>query len=149
MAGSEQINSFLVDVFGRVNKIEERAMTEGFGSAISVTEIHIIEKIGDLEPVRMSDVARSIGVTLATLTVACDKLAAKDLVQRTRDKADRRVVNVTLTAKGRAAYEYHKDFHARMVDAVMETLTPGEASVLGQSLEKLMDFFRAEEQGHG
>ena len=149
MAGPEQINSFLVEVFGRVNKIEERAMAEGFGSSISVTEIHIIEKIGDMEPARMSDVAKSIGVTLATLTVACDKLSAKELVRRTRDKADRRVVNITLTAKGRAAYEYHKDFHARMVDAVMETLTPGEASVLGQSLEKLMEFFHAEEQGHG
>lgn len=57
MEDAEQLNSFLVDVFGRINKIEERAMAGGLGSAVSITEIHIIEKIGDREPVRMSEVA--------------------------------------------------------------------------------------------
>ena len=142
----EQINSFLVDLFGRINKIEERAMAAGLDSAISITEIHIIEKIGDLQPVRMSEVAKSIGVTLATLTVACDKLAAKDLVRRTRNEHDRRVVNVTLTDKGRAAYEYHKNFHDRMIGSMMETLSPEQAAVLGQSLENLQAFFLSEEQ---
>ena len=103
MEDAEQLNSFLVDVFGRINKIEERAMAGGLGSAVSITEIHIIEKIGDREPVRMSEVARSIGVTLATLTVACDKLVAKGLVRRVRSQEDRRVVNIMLTDKGRAA----------------------------------------------
>ncbi|MDO4271072.1 MAG: MarR family winged helix-turn-helix transcriptional regulator [Eubacteriales bacterium] len=149
MGGAEQINSFLVDVFGRVNKIEERAMADGLGSSISITEIHIIEKIGAMEPIRMSEVAKSIGVTLATLTVACDKLEAKELVRRKRDKNDRRVVNVTLTDKGRAAYEYHKAFHSRMVASVMDTLTPEQAAVLAQSLEKLQDFFLSEESGSG
>ncbi len=149
MASAEQLNSFLVDMFGRINKIEERAMADGLGSAVSITEIHIIEKIGALEPIRMSEVARSIGVTLATLTVACDKLEAKDLVRRSRDKSDRRVVNVTLTDKGRAAYEYHRAFHDRMIASVMDTLSPEQAAILAQSLEKLQDFFQQEEAGMG
>ena len=95
-------------MFGRINKIEERSMAEGLGSAVSITEIHIIEQIGAREPARMGEVAKSIGVTLATLTVACDKLVAKGLVRRVRSETDRRVVNITLTARGRAAYEYHK-----------------------------------------
>ena len=70
MASAEQLNSFLVDVFGRINKIEERTMAGGLGSTISITEIHIIEKIGAREPVRMGELAKSIGVTLATVTVA-------------------------------------------------------------------------------
>lgn len=149
MSGAEQFNTFLVDVFGRINKIEERAMAEGLGSAVSITEIHIIEKIGAMEPVRMSEVARSCGITLATLTVACDKLEAKGLVCRARSSTDRRVVNITLTAKGRAAYEYHKDFHERMVAAVLEGLTPEQTAVLAQSLQKLQDFFRREEGEDG
>ena len=32
MEDAEQLNSFLVDVFGRINKIEERAMAGGLGS---------------------------------------------------------------------------------------------------------------------
>ena len=149
MADAEQINFFLVDMFGRMNKIEERAMTEGLGSAVSITEIHIIEKIGAQEPTRMSEVARACGVTLATLTVACDKLEAKGLVHRSRDRSDRRVVNVTLTDKGRAAYEYHRAFHERMLSSILETLSPDEAAVLADSIEKLQDFFRQEEAGTG
>ena len=139
MEDAEQLNSFLVDVFGRINKIEERAMAGGLGSAVSITEIHIIEKIGDREPVRMS------GVTLATLTVACDKLVAKGLVRRVRSQEDRRVVNIMLTDKGRAAYEYHKDFHERMIASLVDTLSPEQTALLAQSLEKLQDFFRHEE----
>ncbi|MFR3787452.1 MarR family winged helix-turn-helix transcriptional regulator [Agathobaculum desmolans] len=149
MASAEQLNSFLVDVFGRINKIEERAMTAGLDRTVSITEIHIIEKIGLQEPVRMSELARLIGVTLATLTVACDKLEAKELVRRVRSREDRRVVYLTLTAKGRAAYEYHRSFHERMVSAVVDTLTPEQAAVLAQSLEKLQDFFRQEEGAAG
>ena len=145
MEDAEQLNSFLVDVFGRINKIEERAMAGGLGSAVSITEIHIIEKIGDREPVRMSEVARSLGVTLATLTVACDKLVSKGLVRRVRSQEDRRVVNIMLTDKGRAAYEYHKDFHERMIASLVDTLSPEQTALLAQSLEKLQDFFRHEE----
>lgn len=145
MSSAEQLNTFLVDMFSRINKIEERAMADGLGSSVSITEIHIIEKIGTLGAVRMSEIARSIGVTLATLTVACDKLAAKELVVRTRDKGDRRVVNVSLTDKGRAAYEYHRAFHNRMISSILDTLSPEQTTILAQSLEKLQNFFIQEE----
>lgn len=145
MSNAEQFNSFLVDMFGRINKIEERVMAEGLGNAVSITEIHIIEKIGVMESARMSEIARSIGVTLATLTVACDKLAAKDLICRVRDNKDRRVVNISLTDKGRAAYEYHRAFHERMISSVLETLSPEQALVLAESLKKLQEFFANEE----
>ena len=149
MTGAEQLNSFLVDMFGRINKIEERTMAEGLGSAVSITEIHIIEKIGAREPLRMGELAGLIGVTLATLTVACDKLEAKGLIRRMRSIEDRRVVNVVLTAKGRAAYEYHKAFHERMIASVLDTLSPEQTAILAQSLEKLQDFFRQEEAAMG
>ena len=122
MEDAEQLNSFLVDVFGRINKIEERAMAGGLGSAVSITEIHIIEKIGDREPVRMSEVARSIGVTLATLTVACDKLVSKGLVRRVRSQEDRRVVNIMLTDK--QSLEKLQDFF-RHEEAAVEGETHG------------------------
>lgn len=145
MADAERINDFLVDAYGRISKIEERAMTTGLGSAISITEIHIIEKIGLTEPARMSEIAHLLGVTLATLTVACDKLEAKDLVRRARSRADRRVVHVTLTPRGRAVYEYHRSFHERMISSILDTLSPEQSAVLAQSLEKLQDFFNREE----
>lgn len=143
MSVFEQFNTFLVDVWGRINKIEERALATGLEADISITEIHIIEKIGDHPCRRMSDVARTIGITLATLTVACDKLESKGLLLRSRDQKDKRVVNVSLTPRGMAAYEFHKRFHAEMLQAMLGDLTPAEAEVLDSTLQKLKSFFAA------
>ena len=140
----ETINTFLVDIWGRINKIEERSLTAALGEDISVTEIHIIEKIGDNEPKRMSQVSRALGVRMATLTVACDKLEYKELVVRERDSKDKRVVNVSLTARGRAVYECHKKFHNRMVSAALSDFTPQETAILAQSLVKLQKFLLSE-----
>lgn len=140
----ETINTFLVDIWGRINKIEERSLTAALGEDISVTEIHIIEKIGNEQPRRMSHVSRALGVTMATLTVACDKLEYKELVVRERDNKDKRVVNVSLTARGRAVYECHKQFHNRMVSAALADFTPQETAILAQSLIKLQKFLLSE-----
>lgn len=146
MSDYETINTFLVDVWGRINKIEERSLSASLGADISITEINIVEKIGDHQPRRMSEVSKALGVTLATLTVACDRLEAKGLVERARDHKDKRVVNVRLTAKGRAVYEYHKQFHERMIDAALSDLTPQEQSILADSLLKLQKFFLSESE---
>ncbi len=137
----DQLNTFLVEIWGRINKIEERALAAGLGNEISITEIHILEKIGEAPGSRMSAIAKALSITLSTLTVACDKLESKGLITRTRNTTDKRVVNVSLTPRGQTAYEYHQGFHDRMIHAVMEVLTPEEVSVLGSSLVKLQHFF--------
>lgn len=145
MEDAEQLNSFLVDVFGRINKIEERAMAGGLGSAVSITEIHIIEKIGDREPVRMSEVARSIGVTLATLTDCVRQAGRQGTGAPCAQPGGPPRCQYHAHRQGRAAYEYHKDFHERMIASLVDTLSPEQTALLAQSLEKLQDFFRHEE----
>ena len=143
MSVYDQFNTFMVDIWGRINKIEERALATGLEADVSITEIHIIEKIGDYPCRRMSDVARAIGITLATLTVACDKLETKGLIRRLRDRRDKRVVNVSLTPLGMAAYEFHKRFHGEMMRTVLGDLTEEETAALGTSLQKLQNFFES------
>lgn len=141
MSTHEQLNDFLMDIFNRINKIEEQALATGLESEVSVTEIHILEKIGCECAKRMSDVAKAIGVTLATLTVACDKLENKDLIFRSRDKQDKRVVKVSLTPKGIVAYRFHEKFHESMIDAILKGFSPEEEIIFSTGIKKLQDFF--------
>lgn len=145
MLEQDSINNFLVDIWTRINKIEERSLTAGLGDKISITEIHIIEKIGTNQPSRMSAIAKLLGITLATLTVACDKLENKGFIQRIRDAADKRVVNVSLTPRGETVYAYHKQFHNRMISAALSDLSTEETELLTSSLKKLKTFFEEEE----
>lgn len=146
MSDFDSINNFLVDIWSRINKIEERTLAAGIGDNISLTEIHIIEKIAAEQPSRMSAIAKSVGVTLATLTVACDKLESKGLIQRTRDTSDKRVVNISLTPRGEAIHAYHKKFHERMISAALSELSESETALLASSLQKLQSFFEQQDQ---
>lgn len=140
MSVHEQVNAFLVDIFGQINKIEQRVLAAGLDDEVSITEIHILEKIGNMERGRMSDIARALDITLATLTVACERLEKKDLITRARAERDRRVVLVSLTPKGRAAYQYHQQFHHDLIDAALEGLSEEEHRTLGHALQKIEEF---------
>lgn len=140
MSVHEQVNAFLVDIFGRINKIEQRALAAGLDDEVTVAEIHILEKIGDMECARMSDIARALNITLATLTIACERLEKKDMIERARAEADRRVVLVSLTPKGQAAYQYHRQFHNDLIDAALAGLTEEEQRVLSSTLKKIEEF---------
>lgn len=140
MSAHQKVHSFLLDIFTRINKIEERALTTGLEFDISISEIHIIDVIGSCESVRISDIARSLGVTLATITVACERLERRGLIVRTRGKQDKRVVLVTLTPKGKAAYQFHDAFHHNLIDAALADLTQTEQDQLASALEKIEGF---------
>lgn len=140
MTVHQQVNTFLVDIFGQINKLEQRALATGLNDDVSVTEMHIMEKIGQAGSSRMTDIARALGVTLATLTVACDRMQRKDLIERTRAEKDRRVVMVSLTAKGQAAWQYHEKFHQDLIDAALADMSEDEQKVLSHALEKLGEF---------
>lgn len=146
MTVHQQVNTFLVDIFGQINKLEQRALATGLNDDVSVTEMHIMEKIGQAGSSRMTDIARALGVTLATLTVACDRMQRKDLIERTRAEKDRRVVMVSLTAKGQAAWQYHEKFHQDLIDAALADMSEDEQKALSHALEKLGEFLSTYER---
>ena len=94
----------------------------------------------------MTDIARALDVTLATLTVACDRMQKKDLIERTRAEKDRRVVMVSLTPKGQAAWQYHEKFHHDLIDAALAGMSEEEQKALSHALEKLGEFLSTYER---
>ncbi|MDP4108723.1 MAG: MarR family transcriptional regulator [Bacillota bacterium] len=137
----EEIKGFLNDLFYQMRKIEESALSAGLNIPVSITEIHILEKIGPGGAARMGDIASMLGVTLATLTVACDKLEGKGLIEKKRGGNDKRAVQVTLTDSGIMAYRFHENFQKGLVEAALHDLTGEEQRLLGLSVKKLEAFF--------
>ena len=71
------INEVLVKLFNEIMHIEEKAIiTEEFKD-ISNNDMHIIESIGKEEPKNMSTIAKSLSVTVGTLTIAINNLVKK------------------------------------------------------------------------
>ena len=136
------LNEVLVNLFRDVMDIEQKAIiTEEFQD-ITNNDMHIIEAIGMNEPKNMSTIAREISVTVGTLTIALNSLVKKGYVLRERGKEDRRVVYISLTERGRAAYVHHARFHKAMIDSISDELTSEEMELLIKTLTKLDKWFR-------
>ena len=97
--------------------------------------MHVIDAIGVGTPKNMSSIARELSVTVGTLTIAMNSLVKKGYVVRERSSEDRRVVYISLSEKGKKAYEHHASFHRQMIQGVMEELDGKELEVLVKTLK--------------
>ena len=138
----ETVNDVLVKLFKEIMGIEEKALITSEYKDISVNDMHVIEAIGIHEKKNMSAVAKALSVTVGTVTIAINNLVKKGYVKRVRSEKDRRIVLVSLSAKGERAYNHHRMFHDRMVLAVLDGLNKEETEVLMKVLGNLQNFFR-------
>ena len=134
-------NDVLVKLCNRILSIEEEAITKASALGLTMSEIHVIEAIGDMEPRSMSEVAADLGVTIGTLPASVNRLVHKGHVPRSRPENARRVVLVTLTDKGMVAYRMHERFHQRMIDSILKGLDEDEQKSILHAAEKLYQFF--------
>ena len=138
----ERMNDALVNLFRDINSLEERAI-EGSGfDDLTINDVHVIDAIGLGEPKNMTAISRELSVTVGTLTIAMNGLVKKGYVDRQRSEKDRRRVNISLTEKGRRAFESHAGFHRAMVDRIAGNLSLEEMESLMNLLTRLTDFFR-------
>ena len=138
----DTFNEVLVKLFNDIIHIEEKAIITDEFKDISNNDMHIIEAIGIDQPKNMSTVAKELSVTVGTLTIAINNLVKKGYVNRIRSDKDRRVVYISLSSKGRKAYNHHAEFHREMIKATIDGLNGDEVSVLVKSLENLVHFFK-------
>ncbi len=134
------MNELLVRLFNHVMDMEAKAViTEEF-SDITNNDMHIIEAIGVDEHRNMSAIAHRLSVTVSTLTTNMNGLEKKGYITRERSQEDKRVVYVVLTVKGRKAFYHHRDFHKKMIKAIVKDLNEEEMEILYRCLANLNSF---------
>lgn len=146
MSGSNKeltntLNYFLVQLFKDITDMEERAMQSGEYKAVTTNDMHVIDAIGTGSAKNMSAVAKTLSVTMGTLTISVNSLVKKGFVQRVRSEEDRRVVLVSLTETGKTAFEHHRKFHDNMIQAIVKDMPEEEQKVLMKLLKGLDHFF--------
>lgn len=138
----KELNNLLVDTFRDILRIEQRAMEKKGKMPLSIGEVHAIESIAKSDGCTIGDIARDLGLTLATVTATVDRIERKGYVTRQRSEEDRRLVRVFLTDTGRAVDKTHRWFHERMTRGVLEGFTREETEALLSGIRKLNDFFK-------
>lgn len=149
-----QLNTLLKEIYWNIQKVQEDFVRRVGCADITMSEMHILEVIGDASAetrsadetphgLRISDIAAALNVTLPTVTVAIKKLAGKQCVKKVRCKEDGRQVDVIMTELGEEIYHRHERFHQRMVGEIAHCLSPEETAVMLKAFENINVFFRA------
>jgi DNA-binding MarR family transcriptional regulator len=86
-------------------------------------------------PRRMVDLARALEVTAPTAGRMCDRLLRKGLIRRHRARADRREVQVSITAAGRAVVDGATARRRALLAEILGRLTPAQQSAVARALE--------------
>ena len=140
------LNEVLVRLFRDIMDIEEKAIITQEFKDLTNNDMHVIDAIGTGAPKNMTSIARELSVTVGTLTIAMNSLVKKGYVVRERGQEDRRIVYISLSEKGRKAFDHHASFHHEMIEGITETLDDDEMQVLARALTKLDGWFREKEK---
>ena len=99
--------------------------------------------IADAGSITATEIARRIYVSPSTVIGILDRLEEKGLVARRRDRADRRLVFVSATEKGRAlAASAPSPLQDKLVTA-LQRLPESEQTTIALSLERIVDLMEA------
>ena len=114
-------------------RVEPRLAATG----MTITQFGVLEAILHKGPLSQRELSRKVLTSPGNMTDLVDKLEARGLVHRVRQKADRRAVRVELTEQGRALIEPLFAEHAGDIAAAMRGLNGTELRELSALLRKL------------
>jgi DNA-binding MarR family transcriptional regulator len=106
---------------------------------LSRHQASILDHLDEIDPTTVNDLARHMGVTASTVSLAIDRLERKGYVARLRDGADRRRVHVRLTSAGVRIREATSVLDPPRVEALIARLNDDEREAAVRGLALLAD----------
>lgn len=100
-------------------------------------EFHVLHWLSAEGGMRTSDVALGLSVPPSTLTRHCDRLSAEGLIERVRDRKDRREVWITLSGGGRQVVLDVVDRQREILSDTMSSLGVDDRKQLIRILDQL------------
>jgi DNA-binding MarR family transcriptional regulator len=106
---------------------------------LSRHQASLLDHLDEMDPTTVNELARHMGVTAATMSLALDRLERQGFVMRTRDSADRRRVHVRLTSAGVRIRDSASVLDPVRVEELVSRLTDDERALAVRGLELLAE----------
>ena len=138
MDNYDTLNHLLVELFRDIMNIEEKAVITPEFKDITNNDMHIIEAIGRTEQKNMSAIAKSLSVTVGTLTIAINNLVKKGYLTKVQSREDKREYHLRVTQKYLDYYNISYQYMDTVLQRMEERFSPEELEILVRML-KVMD----------
>ena len=107
------------------------------GDPVSAHQASILDHLDEVDPISVTDLAGHMGVTVATMSLAIDRLERRAYVRRDRDPGDRRRVLLRVTPAGVRLREAKSVLDPVRVEQVLAHLSPADRDAALRGLELL------------
>ncbi len=109
-----RVTSQIIKLVNKYKRLDSKALDFGTGDLLYPSEIHVIEAIGKNLGNTVNDLCQRFSVTKGAISQIVNKLTAKRLVIKKRNPDYHKEVILTLTERGRKAFDGHERLHAFM-----------------------------------
>ncbi|WP_088188303.1 MarR family transcriptional regulator [Desulfosporosinus sp. FKA] len=138
MASTEDLTKQLEETLRRANTILfKRGRSILVGMEISSLQFNALLSIWEFGPLTMGELGKHLFVACSTATDLADRMERAQLVERVRDKNDRRMVRLRLLDKGHEIVDAVIVERQNFLSDVLENYSEEEYQKLLQSLELL------------
>jgi DNA-binding MarR family transcriptional regulator len=117
------------------------------GDEIGHAQFELLLELCIRGPLHAGELAEVVGASAATVSGMLDGLCAAELVERSRSEADRRLVVVKLTRRGKRKVEARKALWRRRWEEALEGLDGDELRVAARVLDRVSDVFVERPEG--
>ena len=107
------------------------------GDKLSAHQASILDHLDEVDAVSTTELAGHMGVTVATMSLAIDRLERRKYVRRERDPKDRRRVLLRVTPAGVQLREAKSVLDPVRVEQVLGQLSPADREAALKGLELL------------
>jgi DNA-binding MarR family transcriptional regulator len=107
------------------------------GDAVSAHQASILDHLDEVEAMSMTSLAEHMGVTVATMSLAIDRLERRGYVRRDRDPQDGRRVLLRVTPPGVRLREAKSVLDPVRVEQLLARLSPADREAALKGLDLL------------
>ena len=123
-------------LFSTSELLEEELKRKSDLEKLTNKQLNCLELVESLKNPSFSELAATLKVTKASMSVMVDRLEKKGYLFRVASDSDRRSAHVHLTARGEEAARLHSVLHHQMAIWLTENLTELEKNKLSGLLSK-------------
>lgn len=125
----------------RAVDLRSKKLNRDFG--LTSPQLLLLRSVDESGKQTIRQLSKQANMSQATATSILDRLEARELIVRSRDKQDKRKVHAQLTSQGKAVLAHAPQLLHQDVIEQLEALAPWEQTLLLSSLQRLSQMMNA------
>lgn len=130
----------------KFNELEKMSIDIGNGEKLYPSEFHIIEAIGNKRGNKVTELSHKFHITKGAISQVVNKLQDKGFINKERNKNFGKEIILSLTPKGKKAFEIQNKIHKKMEKefiSYLESFSPEQVDSFVQIMSKIEEYIDA------